>query len=412
MNQFYVDPMADISPGIQGLARSVKQFRDVKRQEQEKQEQKDYQSQAKKALAEAFQSGDPAKVQEVVIQYPETANVAREMFGMTNERTEAIASDTYSRVIADPGNAQQYLDAGIQQVAAAGGNPINMVQDYAMFQVSPDEALKRIQLVAPAFGLGKGEKPRIGQYNPGDYTPESWASFAAGGHVDPSILKRYETSAKERLYTDEGLASRAVEVESDIARGKSGAAETAKLEARKAMQPALEAEIAREVEKVKRESKQLQDFDKKANDAGGVLDLIEIAEPLLDEATESLVGAGLDAAGALFGLSSKGAEAAAKLKTLEGALILKMPRMEGPQSDRDQLLYKQMAAQIGDPTVPSRIRKAALETLKELNQKYQEAPEPVKVKRFQGQDKAAYDWAKSNPDDPRAAQILQRLGVK
>lgn len=29
-----------------------------------------------------------------------------------------------------------------------------------------------------------------------------------------------------------------------------------------------------------------------------------------------------------------------------------------------------------------------------------------------GQDKAAYDWAKSNPKDPRAAQILNRLGLK
>ena len=332
------------------------------------------------------------------------------LFGITNERTEAIAKDTYSRLLADPDpeRALQYLDAGIQQVAAAGGNPVNMVQDYAMFKTDPDSALKKIQMTAPLFGLGEDSKPKIGTYNPRDYTEDSWAEFTQT--KDPSVLERYETSAKERLYTDPNLAGRAVQVESDIAGGKAGAAETAKLEARQAMQPQLEAAIATEVEKVKRDSAQVQAFDKKANDASGVMDIIELAEPLLDEATESLAGTALDAAGRLIGLSTDGAEAAAKLKTLEGALILKMPRMEGPQSDRDQMLYRQMAAQIGDSTVPARIRKAALETLQELNEKYKEEATPKQ--ELTGVDKQAYNWAKSNPDDPRSSQILKKLGVK
>jgi len=32
--------------------------------------------------------------------------------------------------------------------------------------------------------------------------------------------------------------------------------------------------------------------------------------------------------------------------------------------------------------------------------------------QFTGQNLEAYNWAKSNPNDPRAAQILQRLGVQ
>jgi uncharacterized protein (UPF0147 family) len=47
-----------------------------------------------------------------------------------------------------------------------------------------------------------------------------------------------------------------------------------------------------------------------------------------------------------------------------------MPRMEGPQSDRDVDLYRQAAGQIGDPTVPRDIKKAAVKTIRELQKKY------------------------------------------
>jgi hypothetical protein len=33
-------------------------------------------------------------------------------------------------------------------------------------------------------------------------------------------------------------------------------------------------------------------------------------------------------------------------------------------------------------------------------------------RQMTGEDKAALDWANSNPKDPRSAQIKQRLGVK
>ena len=73
-----------------------------------------------------------------------------------------------------------------------------------------------------------------------------------------------------------------------------------------------------------------------------------------------------------------------------------MPRMEGPQSDRDQALYRQMAAQIGDATVPARIRKAAMETLKELNDKYQDQAMVIPV----GIDESI--WSAMTPEE-RAA---------
>jgi hypothetical protein len=44
--------------------------------------------------------------------------------------------------------------------------------------------------------------------------------------------------------------------------------------------------------------------------------------------------------------------------------------MQGPQSDKDVLLYKQMAGDLANPTLPIPSRMAALRQIRRLNQKY------------------------------------------
>ena len=109
---------------------------------------------------------------------------------------------------------------------------------------------------------------------------------------------------------------------------------------------------------------------KKLSDAKDVLEIIRIAEPLIDKATNSYVGAGVDQAARVFGKATDGGLAISQLKALQAALMLKMPRMEGPQSDRDVQLYREAAGEIGDPTVPAENKRAALEVIKAINQKY------------------------------------------
>lgn len=109
---------------------------------------------------------------------------------------------------------------------------------------------------------------------------------------------------------------------------------------------------------------------KRAIQAGHALDIIEEARGLIDQGTSSYLGAGVDQAARVFGRSTQGAEAAAKLKALEGALMMAQPRMEGPQSDRDVALYRQMAGQIGDPTVPAQTKQAAISAIENLHKKY------------------------------------------
>ena len=87
--------------------------------------------------------------------------------------------------------------------------------------------------------------------------------------------------------------------------------------------------------------------------------------------TGSGLGNVVDIAAGWVGASPSGSVQAQQLKAIGGALTAKMPRMEGPQSDRDTALYKEMAAELGNPGVPIARRKAALDTVKQLWQKYE-----------------------------------------
>lgn len=99
-------------------------------------------------------------------------------------------------------------------------------------------------------------------------------------------------------------------------------------------------------------------------------ELIKQARELLPNATGSGVGALVDSGLAQFGKATSGGEAAAQLEAIGGWLTSNVPRMEGPQSDKDTALYGRMAAQVADRTVPTSVRLKALETLETLQDKY------------------------------------------
>ncbi len=125
-------------------------------------------------------------------------------------------------------------------------------------------------------------------------------------------------------------------------------------------------------------------IEKKGINAKGVMDTLDMAEPLIDIATGSATGAALDKTAAFFGKATDGAQATAQLKILQAGLMLNMPRMEGPQSDKDTQLYREAAGQLGDPTVPRDTKKAAVKTIRSIQSKYQEnagiAPAQVRKK--------------------------------
>ncbi len=111
-------------------------------------------------------------------------------------------------------------------------------------------------------------------------------------------------------------------------------------------------------------------IETKAVSAAVSNDTIDLANTLIDAATGSVAGAARDRLVGVFGYAPTGAQATAQLKILQANLMTSMPRMEGPQSDKDVQLYREAAGQIGDPTVPRETKKAAIRMIRQLNNKY------------------------------------------
>ena len=106
--------------------------------------------------------------------------------------------------------------------------------------------------------------------------------------------------------------------------------------------------------------------------AQNVLSLTQQAEQILSsgKATGSGIGSLLDTGASWFGVSTEGAQGTAQLSTIAGQLVAQMPRMEGPQSDKDVQMYKQMAGDLSNASLPVATRMAALRQMQSLNEKY------------------------------------------
>jgi len=127
----------------------------------------------------------------------------------------------------------------------------------------------------------------------------------------------------------------------------------------------------------------------RVQDANDAIAIIKQAAPLINKSTSSGIGAGVDWTLGGFGFSPDSADIAADLKVLGGALVSKMPKMSGPQSDKDVLLYKEMAGKLGDSTVPASQKRSAMQTLMDLQTRY--AGIQPQVLNFDGKVKTASD---------------------
>ena len=87
--------------------------------------------------------------------------------------------------------------------------------------------------------------------------------------------------------------------------------------------------------------------------------------------TGSLVGSIVDTAAGAFGMSPPGSVEAADLKVVGGVLTSKVPRFEGPQSDKDTALYKQMAAEAANDKIPRDRRLSAVRQMRALYAEYE-----------------------------------------
>jgi uncharacterized protein (UPF0147 family) len=203
-----------------------------------------------------------------------------------------------------------------------------------------------------------------------DQYAKSWSS----GRLDPDV-------ADKRVSELSVMAQRAQDKETAQANLKAQQDQMAEFRrqglAQSAEARALQGEIAKgnlAIRTAEAEAK-AEERQKPVAEAKESLKLIDQAEKLLDTATGSLTGTAVDVVAGALGKSTQGAQASSKLKAIQGALVAKMPKMSGPQSDKDVLLYREMAGQVGDSTLPNETRKAALQTIREIQERYAKVPE-------------------------------------
>lgn len=278
----------------------------------------------------------------------------------------------------DVERADAYMSARTKKVLARGGDPSDTLDLQARLragEITPQQAAEELgELVTGLRNAGVlqgagNDKFALTPAIDAQGNPVLIQGSRDGGLTNVTAqqgFRPFQPTVDERTAAEIEAARQ----KAGIAVGEAGGKRQAELTVDASLRPVVESRV----EEAKGQARQKVDRSgsiiKAISDEKEVGRILDLAEPLLERATASLAGAAIDQAGRVIGISTEGSRAASQLKTLEGALIMKMPRMEGPQSNMDQQLYRQMAAQIGDPTIPADQRKAAMDTLRELNRRY------------------------------------------
>lgn len=100
-------------------------------------------------------------------------------------------------------------------------------------------------------------------------------------------------------------------------------------------------------------------------------ELTKIIEPggLIDQSTGSGIGRLADVTAEFFGIANEGAIATRELQPIASMVLMTVPRFQGPQSDKDVMEYNKAAGQLADPTLPTKIRRAAGKVVLDLMKK-------------------------------------------
>lgn len=206
------------------------------------------------------------------------------------------------------------------------------------------------------IGGGQGD---FGKVNPGQFTPESLARYAETGMYGDLVPFRSPVQIDQgdrKTLFDPG---RRTNTSYEVSPGPESL-------------PEFRAAQTTATENAKAGIERGVDAGKKARGADALLSGIDQAEAILKTGSPSgsVLGTGLSAAKRVVGMSDNTTQSNEQLRLLSGWMVANVPRMEGPQSNFDVQNYRDMAARVGDSTVPREDRLSALSRLRELQNKY------------------------------------------
>jgi hypothetical protein len=238
--------------------------------------------------------------------------------------------------------------------------------------VDPDQF---VQAMMQYRGIGippKKDSVVYGNINPGDFTPESLEAHRRSvtpqnPQGDFSLLKMKPFVPQvSPIFFAEGVGGfdrRTGGVVSPQATGGAGKLQTSD-------DPAIREQVAAAQETGRLNAQRQGIINTKLQNITNMDSLLDMAGPLVQIATGSTAGAGIDKVANFFGISPTGDEAIGALQPIAAALLANVPRMEGPQSDADRVQYERAAGDLANPTTPKSKKFAAIRTIKAINAKY------------------------------------------
>ena len=109
---------------------------------------------------------------------------------------------------------------------------------------------------------------------------------------------------------------------------------------------------------------------RKPVDPKKVNQILDEIEKVIPQTSGGAVGGALNWVKGQANISDETTRANTKIAAAGASLMMNMPRMEGPQSDKDVALYREQIGKLNSPTTPIGDKKAAVQIIRALNQQY------------------------------------------
>lgn len=398
-NQFYVQPATpDISPVLAGFGELVKQTREQRQKVA-----------GQKAFMDAYNSKDPEATAKLFAEHPEMQQAYVNAIGAKNDITKKNLLESTREILANPDRAEEIIQNRINLVNEQGGDPSHTIASLEQLRNDPEGFMQSAEylysgLASPQeweaykarhglLGSGSG---KIGTYNPRDYTVGSFSKFMRTG--DPSVLERYTEKTIDVGGVPHRLVPGTTNEYEPIKTVKEVAGDRALIE--KAVT------TAREVAKA--------DVEKKTKELG--------AGQSLDQALDVYKTLKSSDLGRIYGYgesmypdylrSEEGVTMQANRDRLIGMLQLAgrgQLKGQGQITEGEQAIVAKAATILSNPNIsPDAAQKALDDAMVIL---YRNAGLEFTTDNASA-DNQALEWAKANPNDPRAVQILQINGVQ
>lgn len=152
-SKYAIGPSAaerNIFPKLAGIGELIGRGREKKEQEKAKAEQDRLLEEAREKAQEAYESGDPMQIAEIMFEYPHLREAMESAMGIGGEMRERQIGEErtfYESVLADPGRATRIINERIAILRQGGRDASQSVELFEEFQTNPEQALKSVEMM-------------------------------------------------------------------------------------------------------------------------------------------------------------------------------------------------------------------------------------------------------------------------